>query len=281
MSSPLIDATGWNQYVAATMSDNKRQREKFYEDLDFLNSPEARPARLLAEYFGPMRLFRKMRIKDTIVFFGSARIPSPEKADSMKKENPAEDGGLLSLVPYYQAARDLAFRLTKWSKGLKNSKHRFIVTSGGGGGIMEAACRGANEANGYAIGLNISLPREPRGNPYTTRELDLEFHYFFMRKYWFLYLAKAMIIFPGGFGTLDELMELLTLIQTGKIRKKLPVVIYGKKYWDKIIDLDQLVNSGTVSPDDLDLFHFSESVDDAFGFLTHKLTKTHLDGKNF
>lgn len=263
------------------MTDNPKQREKFYKDLDFLNSPEARPARLLAEYFGPLRIFRKMKIKDTIVFFGSSRIPSPEMAEKEKDANPGAQDSLLALVPYYQASRDLAYRLTEWSKGLKNSKHRFIVTSGGGRGIMEAACRGAREAKGYAIGLKISLPCEQAGNPYITKELDLEFHYFFMRKFWFLYLAKAMIIFPGGFGTLDEWMELLTLIQTKKIRKKLPVVVYGKEYWDRIINIHYLAEFGTISREDLDLFHFSDSVDDAFEFLTCELTKAHLAGRNF
>lgn len=258
-----------------------RERQKFYEDFDFLNSPDARPSRLLAEYFGPLRLFRKMRIKDTIAFFGSARIPSPERLKELSSQNPGKSNGLASLAPYYDAARDLAYRLTKWSKGLKNSKHRFIVTSGGGGGIMEAACRGASEANGYAIGLNISLPREAQGNDYTTKELDLEFHYFFMRKFWFVYLAKAMVIFPGGFGTLDELLELLTLIQTGKLKKRLPVVIFGRDYWNRVIHLESLAEMGTISRKDLDLFRFSDSVDDAFEFLTGELTKAHLKGKNF
>ncbi|MFQ6675560.1 MAG: LOG family protein [Fidelibacterota bacterium] len=263
------------------MTRKVRHRQKFYKDLDFLNSPDARPARLLAEYFGPLRLFRRMRIKDTIVFFGSARIPSPERIRKMKSSNPGDHTGLLSLGHYYEAARELAFRLTEWSKGLKNSKHRFIVTSGGGGGIMEAACRGATEADGYAIGLNISLPYEPQGNDYITKDLDLEFHYFFMRKFWFLYLAKAMVVFPGGFGTLDELMELLTLIQTRKLRKKLPVVIYGREYWNRVIHFERLVEFGTISRKDLSLFHFSDSVDDAFNFLTRELTKAHLRGKNF
>ncbi|MFQ6615682.1 MAG: LOG family protein [Fidelibacterota bacterium] len=263
------------------MTRKHRHREKFYKDLEFLNSPDARPARLLAEYFGPLRLFRRMRIKDTIVFFGSARIPSPEKTRELRSRNPGSENGLLALAPYYDAARELAFRLTKWSKGLKNSRHRFIVTSGGGGGIMEAACRGATEANGYAIGLNISLPYEPQGNAYITKDLDLEFHYFFMRKFWFVYLAKAMVIFPGGFGTLDELMELLTLIQTRKLKKKLPLVIYGRDYWNRVINLKILAEFGTISKEDLNLFHFSDSVEDAFRFLTRELTKAHLRGKNF
>ena len=264
-----------------TEVQKNKQREKFYKDLDFINSPDARPARLLSEYFGPIRLFRQFQIKDTIVFFGSARIPSPEEVEKLKAQNNPKKSGLLSLAHYYDETRELAYRLTKWSKGLKNSKHRFIVTSGGGGGIMEAACRGASEAGGYAIGLNISLPYETQGNPYVTKELDLEFHYFFMRKFWFLYLAKALVIFPGGFGTLDELMELLTLIQTGKIKRKLPVVIHGKEYWNKVINFKHMAEIGTIAEEDLELFFFSDSVDDTFEFLTRELTKAHLSGENF
>jgi len=222
-----------------------------------------------------------MRIKDTIVFFGSARIPSPEEVVKIKTQNHPEKKGLLSLAPYYEDAQELAFRLTNWSKGLRDSKHRFIITSGGGRGIMEAASRGARAAKGYAMGLNISLPTESSGNPYVNEKLDLEFHYFFMRKYWFLYLAKALVIFPGGFGTLDELMELLTLVQTEKIKKKLPIVIYDRKYWDKIINLELLAELGTVSKKDLNLVHYSDSVDETFEFLTKELSKAHLQGNNF
>lgn len=249
---------------------SNRKRDKFYEDFGFLNSPDGRPARLLAEYFGPLRIFRQKKIKDTIVFFGSARIPSPEKKHEVENER------LGALVKYYDAARGLSYRMTQWSKELGDSRHRFIVTAGGGGGIMEAAARGASEAEGYAVGLNISLPYEPPGNPYTTPSLDMEFHYFFMRKFWFLYLAKALVIFPGGFGTLDELMELLTLVQTRKLRKKVPVVIYDRKYWKKAVDFDFLAESGTVSKEDLDLFHFSDTVDDAFKFLTKALREAYL-----
>ncbi|MFQ6607185.1 MAG: TIGR00730 family Rossman fold protein [Fidelibacterota bacterium] len=268
--------------TAEKMTDNDiRKRGKFYEDFTFLKSSEGRPSRLLSEYFGPLRLFRKYKIKDTIVFFGSARIPSPEVADEIRNGDNPDKNGLLTLAKYYQQARELSFRLTKWSKGLKGTNHRFIVTSGGGGGIMEAASRGASEADGYAVGLNISLPFEPQGNPYVTKDLDMEFHYFFMRKFWFLYLAKALIIFPGGFGTLDELMELLTLVQTGKMMKKLPIVIFGKSYWEEIINFKALVRHGTIAPKDLSLFHFSNTVSAAFDYLTTELTKTHLQGKNF
>ncbi len=263
------------------MTDNNYKRGKFYEDLNFLKSSEGRSSRLMSEYFGPLRLFKKYKIKDTIVFFGSARIPSPEEAKDILDSENSDNNGLLKLTNYYQQARELASRLTTWSKGLKGTNHRFIVTSGGGGGIMEAASRGASEAEGYAIGLNISLPFEPHGNRYVTKDLDMEFHYFFMRKFWFLYLAKALVIFPGGYGTLDELMELLTLVQTGKIHKKLPIVIFDRSYWEEIVNFKALAEHGTISPKDLELFHFSDTVDDAFDFLTNELTKEHLSGKNF
>jgi len=258
-----------------TKKQEKRSKEKFYKDLSFVNSPDARTVRILSEYYGPYRRFKQMKIKDTIVFFGSARIPSPENKNNSENQDTAQ------LVDYYKDARKLSYKLTKWSKGLKNSSHRFIITSGGGGGIMEAASRGAKEADGYSIGLNISLPFESAGNLYTTEKLDFVFHYFFMRKYWFLYLAKALVVFPGGFGTLDELMELLTLIQTGKIKKKLPIVVYDSKFWKNVINFDYMVKMGTISKEDLNLFHLSDSVNDAYKFLTKELTKTHLAGKNF
>ena len=268
-------------FQLSVMKNNNRKRDKFYEDLTFQKSSEGRPSRLMSEYFGPLRLFRKYKIKDTIVFFGSARIPSPEEAKEIRDSNATDKTGLLKLADYYEQARELANRLTKWSKGLKGTSHRFIVTSGGGGGIMEAASRGASEAEGYAVGLNISLPFEPHGNRYVTKDLDMEFHYFFMRKFWFLYLAKALVIFPGGFGTLDELMELLTLVQTGKMTKKLPIVIFDRPYWEDVINFKAMAEHGTISKEDLKLFHFSDTVDDAFDFLTRELTKEHLTGKNF
>lgn len=263
------------------MNKKNKLRKKFYEDIEFLHSPDARPARLLAEYFGPLRRFRQMNIKDTIVFFGSARIPSPEDVKAQKSHSDKINNNLMRLSSYYQDARQLAFRMTDWSKKLRDPKHRFIVTSGGGPGIMEAACRGAKEAGGFSIGLNISLPNETQGNPYVTPKLDLEFHYFFMRKFWFLYLAKALVIFPGGFGTLDELMELLTLTQTGKMKKKIPVVIYDQKYWKNVINFNYLAEMGAISKEDMNLVHFSDTVDDAFQFLSRKLTDAHLKGKNF
>jgi len=182
---------------------------------------------------------------------------------------------------YYEDAKELAFRLTKWSKGLKDKKKRFIITSGGGPGIMEAANRGASAAKGLVVGLNITLPHEQSGNQWISNDLSFHFHYFFMRKFWFLYLAKALVVFPGGFGTLDELMELLTLIQTKKMRKRLPIVVYDSEFWKKVIDFDYMVKMGTISEEDLKLFYFADTVDDAYKYLTTEIVKAPLKGKNF
>jgi uncharacterized protein (TIGR00730 family) len=185
----------------------------------------------------------------------------------------------LRMSRYYEDTRELAFRLTRWSKGLTDSERRFVVCSGGGPGIMEAANRGASEAKGENVGLNISLPFEQGDNPYITRRLAFEFHYFFMRKFWFSYLAKAMVVMPGGFGTLDEFMEIVTLVQTLKIKKRLPIVLYGSEYWDKVVHFGPMVEFGTISPEDLKLFHRTDSVDDAFRFIVHEL-ETHVLGRN-
>jgi len=212
-----------------------------YEDHDFLSSDAARPLRILAEYLAPLEAFRRERVRDTIVFFGSARL--------------APDG---PLGRYYEEARELARLVTVWSKGLPSHVHRYIVCSGGGPGIMEAANRGASEAGGRTIGLNIGLPHEQRPNPWITRELSFEFHYFFMRKLWFAHLARALVVFPGGFGTLDELFEMLTLQQTGKLARRLPVVLYGPSYWNEVLDLDALVRHGMIAPEDLGLFQYAD-----------------------
>jgi len=269
------------------MKDNHKDR--FYYDTDFLGSPDGRSIRILAEYFGPLQRFRKNKIADTIVFFGSARIQSREEAEETLKKadkNISEKklkmlNRNLEMSQYYEDARELAFRLTKWSMGLTEKKRRFIISSGGGPGIMEAANRGASEANGLAVGLNITLPFEQSGNQWISKELSFYFHYFFMRKFWFLYLAKALVVFPGGFGTLDEFMEVLTLIQTAKLRKRVPVVIYDGNFWKKVVNFDYLVEMGTISEEDMDLFHFSDSIDDAFNYLTKEIVKAHLKGKNF
>jgi uncharacterized protein (TIGR00730 family) len=212
-----------------------------YRNADFLESDDARPLRILAEYFEPLQAFRREGIRDTIVFFGSARL---------------EAAGPLG--HYYDAARELARLVTAWSKGLPSHAHRYVVCTGGGGGIMEAANRGASEAGGKTIGLNIGLPREQRPNPFVTRELTFEFRYFFMRKLWFAHLARGLVVFPGGFGTLDELTEILTLMQTRKITRHIPVVLYGSSYWNEIVNFDALVRHGMISGDDLQLFQFAD-----------------------
>jgi uncharacterized protein (TIGR00730 family) len=231
-----------------------------YRNHEFLDSPDARALRILSEYLYPLSHFRKEKVRDTIVFFGSART---------------EETGPNSR--YYQAARDLARRLTEWSDKLPDSARRFVVCSGGGPGIMEAANRGAMEAGGKTVGLNIGLPFEQRPNTYITRQLNFEFHYFFMRKFWFAYLAKAMVVFPGGYGTLDELLEILTLTQTQKLVKKMVIVLYGSEFWKEIINFDALVRHGMISEEDLNLFSFADDPETAFHLLESGLTKYYLE----
>ena len=267
---------------------DKKSKEHFYSDAGFYTSPEARSLRILSEYLGPRQRFSRNHIEDTIVFFGSARLVSKQKAEQALKNaskssskqirNKLEHN--LTMSQYYEDSRSLAKKLTYWSKKRKNSKHRYIITSGGGPGIMEAANRGASDAKGMTLGLNITVPHEQSGNQWITPDLSLEFHYFFMRKFWMAYLAKALVVFPGGFGTLDELMEILTLIQTKKIKKSIPIVLYGKEFWENVVHWDYLLKAGTISKKDLDLFTICDSVEDAFTFLTSKITGTHT-GPNF
>ena len=226
-----------------------------YEDPRFLESDDARPIRILAEYLEPLRNFRREHVHETIVFFGSARLDP--------------DG---PLGRYYAEARELARLVTEWSKGLPSGAHRYLVCSGGGGGIMEAAHRGASDASGRTIGLNIGLPHEQRPNPYVTRELLFEFHYFFMRKLWFAHLARALVVFPGGFGTLDELTEILTLQQTQKIDRRIIVLLYGSSYWKEILNFDALVRHGMIGPEDLRLFHYVDDPTTALALLKASLT---------
>jgi len=267
------------------MSANRYRAEKAYKNLDFINSPDARPIRILAEYLEPETRFREFEIKDTVVFFGSARIPSAEVAEGeLAKAKESGEGLELAerrvyMSNYYEATRELARRLTEWSKGLEDSGRRFVVCSGGGPGIMEAANRGASEAAGENIGLNISLPFEQNDNPYITHRLSLEFHYFFLRKFWFNYLAKAIVVMPGGFGTMDEFMETVTLVQTLKVKRALPMVLFGTEYWSRVIDFDPMVEFGTISPEDVDLFFKTDSVDDAYEFLVKELTAHFLEGR--
>ena len=236
-------------------SDGTSNRHELaYRDETFLDSEDGRPLRILAEYLEPLRRFRLGNIHDTIVFFGSARLSS--------------DG---PLGRYYQEARELARLLTLWSKGLPSHAHRYVVCSGGGGGIMEAANRGAADAGGRTIGLNISLPYEQLPNAYVTRELSLEFRYFFMRKLWFAHLARALVVFPGGFGTLDELTEILTLAQTRKLERPIPVILYGSSYWNEIINFEALVRHGMIDCKDLGLFQYADDPTIAFGLLQSTL----------
>jgi len=226
-----------------------------YYDKKFLDSDEGRPLRILAEYLHPLQAFREQQVSDTIVFFGSARL--------------RQDG---PMGRYYEAARELARLVTEWSMSIASQADRFIVCSGGGGGIMEAANRGASEAGGRTIGLNIGLPHEQRPNAYITPGLGFEFHYFFTRKLWFAHLARAMVAFPGGFGTLDELFEMLTLSQTKKLDRPVPVLLYGKTYWQELINFEALVQHGMISGPDLDLIHFVESPAEALSVLKTKLS---------
>ena len=212
-----------------------------YQDASFMEGDDARPLRILAEYIAPMKAFERARVCDTIVFFGSARIQS---------------GGPLGR--YYDAARELARLVTVWSKGLPSHAHRYVVCTGGGPGIMEAANRGASDAAGVTVGLNIGLPHEQRPNPYITRGLSLEFHYFFMRKLWFALLARALVVFPGGFGTLDEMFEVLTLMQTQKVERRIPVILFGSEYWKEVVNFEALVKHGTIDREDLALFRFAD-----------------------
>ena len=264
-----------------------------YENKKFLNGPDGRILRILAEYQEPLSRFRRERIQDTIVFFGSARFHSRSEAEealqvlekpySATPAPPEEQARIrrakadVEMARYYEDARRLAFLITKWTKGISQPRHRFVICTGGGPGIMEAANLGASEAGGKTIGLNINLPFEQMPNPYITPDLNFEFHYFFMRKLWFAYLAKALVVFPGGFGTFDELFELLTLAQTEKLAKRICVVVYGKDYWDRVINFQALVDAGTISPNDLNLFHWANTPEEAFECLKDDLTQHHLD----
>jgi uncharacterized protein (TIGR00730 family) len=259
--------------------------DKAYTDNDFLMSRDARPIRILAEYLEPQSRFARYKIADTVVFFGSARALAQAQAEEELTNARAtgNEGAVakaeqgLKLARYYEDARTLARRITEWSKSLSKTNRRFIVCSGGGPGIMEAANRGASEAQGISIGLGISLPFETSANPYITRELGFEFHYFFMRKFWFVYLAKALVVFPGGFGTFDELFELLTLVQTHKSSKRMPIVLYGREFWNDVINFDALLRWGTISEQDLALYHVADSPEDAFEYLKRELVALYGD----
>ncbi|HUM06304.1 MAG TPA: TIGR00730 family Rossman fold protein [Terriglobales bacterium] len=262
-----------------------------YENEPFLNSPDGRILRILSEYIEPLSRFRREQIQDTVVFFGSARFQDQQNAASKLVEvqnnganvaphQQASDikraTAAVDMARYYEDARRLAYLLTEWSVQIPAKRHRFVVTTGGGPGIMEAANLGAQEAGGKTIGLNINLPFEQSPNPHISPSLNFEFHYFFMRKFWFAYLAKALVIFPGGFGTLDELFEILTLAQTEKLAKKILVVIYGSEYWNRILNFKAMADAGVIAPDDLNLFKLVDSPEEGFEFLKEGLTRYHL-----
>ena len=263
-----------------------------YLDPVFLESEEARPLRILAEYLEPLGRFKAQNIQDTVVFFGSARIHSREAAEQAHEQLQRRTSGRRASTEldahlarsrkavewsrYYEEARELARLLTTWSNSLESTHHRFVVTSGGGPGIMEAANRGAHEAGGKTIGLNIRLPFEQGANRYITDGLHFEFHYFFMRKFWFAYLAKALVIFPGGFGTLDEMFEILTLMQTEKLEKQIQIILYGTDYWDPIVNLHPMEEWGAISAADIELVQRANAPQEAFELLKAHLTEHHL-----
>jgi len=255
-----------------------------YENPAFLNSPDGRILRIMAEYQEPLARFRHEQIQDTVVFFGSARFIDLAAANKAVEElgQSADEVGRkkaradIEMARYYEDARRMAFLLSQWAALIPARRRRFVVTTGGGPGIMEAANRGAREAGAKTIGLNIRLPFEQYPNPYITPSLNFDFHYFFMRKFWFAYLAKALVIFPGGFGTVDELFEILTLAQTQKLAKKILVVIYGRQYWERLINFQIMIDAGAISPADVELFKIVDSPEEGFEFLRDGLTKHHL-----
>ena len=274
------------------MTDNNMDSAPLaYENDQFLGSTDGRILRILSEYIEPLARFRREQIQDTVVFFGSARFHNQSDAQAalsnLKNNGPANDhqGELLhkramaavDMARYYEDARRMASMLTEWSIQIPARRRRFVVTTGGGPGIMEAANLGARDAGGKTIGLNINLPFEQSSNPYITPSLNFQFHYFFMRKFWFAYLAKALVIFPGGFGTMDELFEILTLAQTHKLAKKILVVIYGSEYWNRVVNFQAMADAGVIAPDDMDLFRMADSPEEGFEFLRDGLTKYHLE----
>jgi len=261
-----------------------------YENPKFLNGPDGRSLRILAEYLEPLSRFRRERIQDTIVFFGSARfqgIEVTQPALQALRQTPSSDPAYVGRIQraesdvrmshYYEDARQLAYLISTWTQTIAQPRHRFVICTGGGPGIMEAANRGASEAGGKSIGLNINLPFEQVPNRYITPELNFEFHYFFMRKLWFAYLAKALVVFPGGFGTFDEMFELLTLSQTQKLAKHISAVVYGKDYWSRVVNFEALIDAGTISPEDMDLIHWADTPEEAFAILRDELETHHIN----
>jgi uncharacterized protein (TIGR00730 family) len=269
-----------------------KEIEPPYRDPIFMESLPARPVRITAEYIDPLERLRREKVGDTIVMFGSARILSRDQATAhmhrLRKEKRRqstpeyrtalrEAKSALEMSRYYEEARELARRITSWAMSLGDHPRRFVICSGGGPGIMEAANRGAAEAGGKSIGLSIELPHEQRPNDYISPELSFMFHYFFMRKLWFAQLAKALIVFPGGFGTMDELWEMLTLMQTGKLQRRNLILIYGRKYWDRVLDWKHMLRCGTINKHEYGLLEFADTVDQAFDRVRDGLEKHHLE----
>ena len=261
-----------------------------YMDPEFLESDEARPIRILAEYLEPLRRLKAQNIQDTVVFFGSARVHSRQEAtralERLRKRAGRSREHIAALKRskkavewsrFYEDARELAHKLAEWSLSLESPRHRFVVCSGGGPGIMEAANRGAYEVGGKSIGFNIRLPFEQGANRYITDGLHFEFHYFFMRKFWFAYLSKALVIFPGGFGTCDELFEILTLVQTDKLSKKIAVIMYGRDYWNQVLHFKPMADWGAIAEKDLELLDYADTPADAFEQLRDHLIAHHLE----
>jgi uncharacterized protein (TIGR00730 family) len=284
---------------------NKNQKiptpEKAYNNFDFLNSHDARVIRVLCELIEPEQRFRHEHVQHTIVFFGSARSVDSERAaenaktllekaeneKDPKKANQLKESAdyVVRLAKYYDDAVELAEKVTRWSQTIDREEDRFYICSGGGPGMMEAANKGAAQAGGKSIGLGISLPFEQSLNPYCTEELSFEYHYFFTRKYWFLYPAKALVVFPGGFGTMDELFEMLTLLQTQKVPKEIPILLYGSEFWNDILNFDSFRKWGVISEIDLSLFKIVDSVNEAAEILIRELGSQIMDrsilGKSF
>lgn len=277
------------------IGSNPQPRPNAFHNPAFMDSMAARPIRILSEYLEPESRFRRLNVRNTIVMFGSARIRPLADAQvrlhaaqnnlhtdaenpMFKQELQAAQNGVL-MARYYEDAQQLARVLTEWSDASRRPAQRFYICSGGGPGIMEAANRGAQEAGGRSVGLNITLPFEQAPNPYQSEELAFDFHYFFMRKFWFVYLAKALVVFPGGFGTMDELFELLTIVQTQKTSKYMPVVLYGEAYWKEVLNLEALARWGMISPDDLSLFRFFDQVGPAFDYLRDELDRIYPPSK--
>jgi hypothetical protein len=279
----------------APLGSNPPSPLNSFRDPAFIDSPEARPVRIISEYIQPDTTFRRLNVKNTVVMFGSARTRSPEDAaarlhaaenkrrngdgaPAIERECEAAKVGTL-MARYYEDARLLSRRITDWSLATRRPSQRFFVCSGGGPGIMEAANRGANDAGGRSVGLNITLPLEQAPNEYQSRDLSFHFHYFFMRKFWFVYLAKALIVFPGGFGTMDELFEILTIVQTQKTSKYMPIILYGSEYWNEVINFEALARWGTIDHEDLSMFEILDGVDSAFDYLRGELDRLYPPAK--